>query len=245
MHFIEKYGLMAIKVPSKFDLRRFCRATGAAALCVLRCAMLRCACRAELHAARNRAQLQHAKRHTAPALQCAPVALHAELRQCSLQKLIVCGRGLARCQRTAISLARAGKQLSYGGAPALSCSLLCRRHRAGEAGHPLCRRAGPGQEPGAHRDWRHQVHRAAAGERPPRPCWAGYYNMSPCAAIYLRPCCCAGMLPCTACAAGRERAGPRCTLHHGSAPSLPHSCRLHALPLGPSVPLPTPAPAPA
>lgn len=28
LHFLEKYGMMAIKVPSKFDLRRFCRATG-------------------------------------------------------------------------------------------------------------------------------------------------------------------------------------------------------------------------
>ncbi|KAK9824017.1 hypothetical protein WJX72_006993 [[Myrmecia] bisecta] len=32
MHFIEKYGMMAIRIPSKFDLRRFCRATGATAL---------------------------------------------------------------------------------------------------------------------------------------------------------------------------------------------------------------------
>lgn len=32
MHFIEKYGLMAVRLPSKFDLRRFCRATGATAL---------------------------------------------------------------------------------------------------------------------------------------------------------------------------------------------------------------------
>lgn len=32
MHFIEKYGIMAIKIPSKFDLRRLCRATGATAL---------------------------------------------------------------------------------------------------------------------------------------------------------------------------------------------------------------------
>lgn len=32
LHFLEKYGMMAIKVPSKFDLRRFCRATGATAL---------------------------------------------------------------------------------------------------------------------------------------------------------------------------------------------------------------------
>lgn len=32
MHFIEKYGLMAIRIPSKFDLRRFCRATGSVAL---------------------------------------------------------------------------------------------------------------------------------------------------------------------------------------------------------------------
>jgi T-complex protein 1 subunit theta len=27
MHFIERYELMAIKLPSKFELRRFCRAT--------------------------------------------------------------------------------------------------------------------------------------------------------------------------------------------------------------------------
>ena len=32
LHFIERYGLMAIKIPSKFELRRFCRATGATAL---------------------------------------------------------------------------------------------------------------------------------------------------------------------------------------------------------------------
>jgi hypothetical protein len=32
MHFIEKYGMMAIKIPSKFDLRRLCRATNATAL---------------------------------------------------------------------------------------------------------------------------------------------------------------------------------------------------------------------
>jgi T-complex protein 1 subunit theta len=32
MHFLEKYGLMAIRIPSKFDLRRFCRATGSVAL---------------------------------------------------------------------------------------------------------------------------------------------------------------------------------------------------------------------
>eukprot|EP00879_Flechtneria_rotunda_P026898 GHRR01028742.1.p1 GENE.GHRR01028742.1~~GHRR01028742.1.p1 ORF type:complete len:375 (+),score=126.23 GHRR01028742.1:701-1825(+) len=32
MHFLEKYSLMAIRIPSKFDMRRFCRATGAVAL---------------------------------------------------------------------------------------------------------------------------------------------------------------------------------------------------------------------
>jgi len=32
MHFIEKYGMMAIKVMSKFELRRLCRAVGATAL---------------------------------------------------------------------------------------------------------------------------------------------------------------------------------------------------------------------
>lgn len=32
LHFLDKYGLMAVKVPSKFDLRRVCRATGAVAL---------------------------------------------------------------------------------------------------------------------------------------------------------------------------------------------------------------------
>jgi T-complex protein 1 subunit theta len=32
LHYIERYGLMAVKIPSKFDLRRFCRATGASAL---------------------------------------------------------------------------------------------------------------------------------------------------------------------------------------------------------------------
>jgi len=25
MHFIEKYGMMALRLPSKFDMRRFCR----------------------------------------------------------------------------------------------------------------------------------------------------------------------------------------------------------------------------
>lgn len=32
MHFIEKYGMMAIRIPSKFDLRRFCKATSSTAL---------------------------------------------------------------------------------------------------------------------------------------------------------------------------------------------------------------------
>jgi len=32
MHFIEKYEMMAIKIPSKFELRRICRATGAQAI---------------------------------------------------------------------------------------------------------------------------------------------------------------------------------------------------------------------
>jgi chaperonin GroEL (HSP60 family) len=32
MHFLEKYGLLVIRIPSKFDLRRFCRATGSVAL---------------------------------------------------------------------------------------------------------------------------------------------------------------------------------------------------------------------
>ena len=32
IHFIERYGLMAIKIPSKFELRRFCRATNARGL---------------------------------------------------------------------------------------------------------------------------------------------------------------------------------------------------------------------
>lgn len=32
LHFLEKYGLMAIRVPSKFELRRICRATNAVAL---------------------------------------------------------------------------------------------------------------------------------------------------------------------------------------------------------------------
>ena len=32
LHFIEKYGMMAVRVPSKFELRRLCRATGAACL---------------------------------------------------------------------------------------------------------------------------------------------------------------------------------------------------------------------
>jgi len=32
LHFIEKYGMMAIRCPSKFELRRLCKATGAATL---------------------------------------------------------------------------------------------------------------------------------------------------------------------------------------------------------------------
>jgi T-complex protein 1 subunit theta len=32
LHFLEKYNILAIKIPSKFDLRRFCRATGAVGL---------------------------------------------------------------------------------------------------------------------------------------------------------------------------------------------------------------------
>lgn len=32
MHFLEKYGIMVVRIPSKFDLRRVCRATGAVAL---------------------------------------------------------------------------------------------------------------------------------------------------------------------------------------------------------------------
>lgn len=32
MHFLEKYGIMAVRVPSKFDLRRVCRTTGAVAM---------------------------------------------------------------------------------------------------------------------------------------------------------------------------------------------------------------------
>ena len=36
LHYIEKMGIMAVKVPSKFDLRRMARATGAAALVKLR-----------------------------------------------------------------------------------------------------------------------------------------------------------------------------------------------------------------
>lgn len=32
MHFLEKHGLLVLRVPSKFDLRRVCRATGAVAL---------------------------------------------------------------------------------------------------------------------------------------------------------------------------------------------------------------------
>jgi T-complex protein 1 subunit theta len=35
MHFIEKYGMMAIRIPSKFDLRRFCKATNSTALAKL------------------------------------------------------------------------------------------------------------------------------------------------------------------------------------------------------------------
>lgn len=30
-HFLEKYGLMMIRIPSKFELLRFCKATGATA----------------------------------------------------------------------------------------------------------------------------------------------------------------------------------------------------------------------
>ena len=32
LHFLEKYGLMVLKIPSKFELRRFCRATNSTAL---------------------------------------------------------------------------------------------------------------------------------------------------------------------------------------------------------------------
>lgn len=32
LHFIEKHGMMAVRIPSKFELRRFCRATGAVSL---------------------------------------------------------------------------------------------------------------------------------------------------------------------------------------------------------------------
>lgn len=35
LHFLDKHGLLAVKIPSKFDLRRFCRATGATALAKL------------------------------------------------------------------------------------------------------------------------------------------------------------------------------------------------------------------
>lgn len=31
MHFIEKYGILAVRIPSKFELLRFCKATGATA----------------------------------------------------------------------------------------------------------------------------------------------------------------------------------------------------------------------
>ncbi len=31
LHFIEKYGMMALRIPSKFDLRRFCRCVPAEA----------------------------------------------------------------------------------------------------------------------------------------------------------------------------------------------------------------------
>lgn len=41
LHFLEKYGMMAIKVPSKFDLRRLCRATGEPRRC---CCPRACAC---------------------------------------------------------------------------------------------------------------------------------------------------------------------------------------------------------
>ncbi len=34
LHFIEKYGMMALRIPSKFDLRRFCRRGPAAASCL-------------------------------------------------------------------------------------------------------------------------------------------------------------------------------------------------------------------
>lgn len=32
LHFVEKYGMMAVRIPSKFDLRRFCRCLAAPAL---------------------------------------------------------------------------------------------------------------------------------------------------------------------------------------------------------------------
>jgi T-complex protein 1 subunit theta len=35
-HFLEKYNVMVVRVTSKFELRRICRATGAAAQVVLK-----------------------------------------------------------------------------------------------------------------------------------------------------------------------------------------------------------------
>jgi T-complex protein 1 subunit theta len=32
LHYVNKYGLMAVRLTSKFDLRRLCKATGATAL---------------------------------------------------------------------------------------------------------------------------------------------------------------------------------------------------------------------
>ena len=39
LHFVEKYGMMAVRIPSKFDLRRFCR-WGFARSCALRMSKL-------------------------------------------------------------------------------------------------------------------------------------------------------------------------------------------------------------
>ena len=37
LHFVEKYNMMAIRIPSKFDLRRFCRCVFVCLLCVCVC----------------------------------------------------------------------------------------------------------------------------------------------------------------------------------------------------------------
>lgn len=133
-------GMLAIKVPSKFDLRRFCRATGGGPLPLL--------CRMPWPAVPGSGP-------PVPAVLQPMGVLHAHLHSLTLlmanmQAPPHWASPLLRTQTHPQTLLHAH-------------SLSCRRHCAGQAGHPLRRRAGPGQAPLPHRNWRHQVHRAAAG----------------------------------------------------------------------------------